>query len=439
MRASSYKIAAVFVLLGALAMAQAPAAVAKKKDAFTNYDREMLTDMMQTVQQTLLKHYYDPAFHGVDIKARYSTYLQRVETAPNFGVGFREIAAYLAGLNDSHTYFVPPSRSWEFFYGFTMQLIGDRAFIAAVRPSSDAAAKLHPGDEILSLDGYSVNRKDYDPLSYDLYELEPRPTLRLVLRDPVGRERTVSVNTKFVQHSKLDYADQNLAVMIAEQERLEKPREAVAGDVFIWKLPDFVEPEEQIDAMMSKARPHPAVVLDLRGNPGGALEELQYLLGYFLPEETKIADVVGRKHKRPEMAKPHDHPYGGKLVVLVDSGSASAAELFARVVQLNRRGVVVGDQTAGAVMEAEEFPLEVGVDIAALYGMSVTVDDLVMSDGHSLEHVGVTPDVMLTPTAADLAAARDPVLARAVALAGGELTPEAAGKLFPYLWRNYRN
>jgi C-terminal processing protease CtpA/Prc len=118
----------------------------------------------------------------------------------------------------------------------------------------------------------------------------------------------------------------------------------------------------------------------------------------------------------------------------VDSQSASAAELFARVMQLENRGTVLGDRSSGSVMEARGYGYSQGLDTIVPYGFSVTEADLIMKDGKSLEHVGVTPDEIVIPTGRDLATGQDPALARAVEVAGGKLDPAQAGKMFPFEW-----
>ena len=207
----------------------------------------------------------------------------------------------------------------------------------------------------------------------------------------------------------------------------------------ILKFPRFFFDQGEVDEWMSKARRHKGLIVDLRGNPGGAVDTLKYVISDLFEGDVKIADRVGRKESKPEVAKSRGrNVFSGKLIVLVDSKSASAAELFARVVQLEKRGVVMGDRSAGAVMEAMDYSHQLGTDFAVLFGASITQWDLIMSDGKSLEHTGVTPDELLLPTAADLANGRDPVLAHAAAGLGVKITPEEAGRMFPYEWPKER-
>jgi C-terminal processing protease CtpA/Prc len=74
------------------------------------------------------------------------------------------------------------------------------------------------------------------------------------------------------------------------------------------------------------------------------------------------------------------------------------------------------------------------MDVVIFYGVSISEADLIMSDGKSLEHVGVEPDELLIPSAEALAKGEDPVLAHAAQELGVNISPAEAGKLFPYQW-----
>lgn len=420
----------------ALALAllpQLPASAQKtQKDphAISRFDRERAKVMLDDIHEALKEDYYDPTFHGVDMDARYHQYRKRLDTVPTLPEAFRVIAAYLDALHDSHVYFVPPQINYMPFYGLHMEMIAGHCLITRVRPDSDAAAKVHPGDEVTGLNGWAVNPGDFDALRYYINILAPQGGLRLDLRDPAGVHRQELVKTHFVYTDKVQYTLNDPLDDIQQT--------ATAGDVFLWRFPEFDNDQRDSDRNFKLAASHPAIVLDLRGNPGGAEDSLLHMLSFFVREKTEVADLVERnKHHRLNV-DPDDHHYTGKLFILLDSDSASAAEMFARVLQLNHGATIVGQRSAGKVMRAEERGFSVGTALQAVFGASITVNDAIMTDGHSLENHGVIPDVAVAPTAADLAAQRDPVLAMAVELAGGTLDPAAAGKYFPFHWPSYK-
>jgi carboxyl-terminal processing protease len=220
------------------------------------------------------------------------------------------------------------------------------------------------------------------------------------------------------------------------EDRLHRSRWAEFGDdLLIWKLPTFAVGDSTIDPMIGRIKKYKTVILDLRGNGGGYVTTCQRMIGAFFDKEIAIAEQKGRKEIKPMKSRHSSYQFAGKLIVLVDSRSASASEIFARVIQLEKRGIVIGDRSAGAVMRATFMPHQIGLDTIIPYGASVTDADVIMSDGKSLEKVGVTPDELILPTAADIAAKRDPVLARAAQVTGVKLDPEKAGSLFPIEWR----
>lgn len=433
----------VALTLTFLVLALIPAASLFSQQKMDSINRERAIDILRDAYENVKKHYYDPKYHGLDIDARYHEYDGKIRNANSLGQAFGIVAAYLDALKDSHTFFDPPPRPFHIDYGYRMQMYGDNCFITTVRPGTDAQTKVHPGDQVLTLNAYDVNRGDFWNMEYYFNTLSPQKAANLQLRDPAGQERAITVDAKVRQLKRVmdltgadggnDLGDLNRE--IEHEAHAVRQRWVDMGDVMIWNMPEFDLEDQEVDRIFGIARKHKALVLDLRGDPGGAVVTLERMISDVFDHEIKIADRIGRKELKPQIARAHGgDKFTGKIVVLVDSRSASAAELFARVMQLEKRGTVIGDKSAGAVMEALHYSASQGTDTKIFYGFSITDADLIMKDGKSLEHVGVTPDEIVLPSAKDLARGWDPVMSRAVEIAGGHIEPAAAGKLFPIEW-----
>jgi C-terminal processing protease CtpA/Prc len=414
----------------------------KPTQAQSSTERDRARAMLQTMKEDIKKYYYDPNFHGMDLEARFGAAEEKIKTATSLGQLFGIIAQAMVDLNDSHTRFVPPPRTTSTEYGWQMEMIGDRCFIVTVKPGSDAEKKgLKEGDEIISVNGVGPNRNTLWKMLYFYYTLAPRSSLRVTAQSPNSEPREIDINARIKQGQKtVDMTDYDEYVKSVRQSQSESRLYAHRyydnfEDVFIWKMPEFDLAENKVDEMMSKARNRKALILDLRGNPGGDEITLLRLISHFFDKDLTIGELQRRKEKKPLISKKRsDKPFSGQLIVLVDSQSASSAEIFARVMQLEKRATVIGDQTAGAVMRSRLYGHQLGVDIVVPYGASITDANLVMTDGKSLEGAGVAPDDLRLPTPEDLASRRDPILAHAASLVGLRLDPTKAGALFPVLW-----
>jgi hypothetical protein len=318
--------------------------------------------------------------------------------------------------------------------------------VVAVQPGSDAEAKgLRPGDRLISVEGVAPTRRDLWKLRYTIFLLAPRYSLHVSVEKP-GSSAASYYETRAAVHKGKPVlnletgmaSDRNDLIREAENDaRLNAHHYYEIGkESLIWKMPQFDLPELKVNEMIDRARERKSLVLDLRGNQGGNEETLVKLIGGLFDHDVKVGDLKRRKETKPLVARTRGaKSFAGKLVVLVDSDSGSAAEVLARVVQLEKRGTVIGDRTAGAVMRGRSYDHQLGATLVMYYGSSVSDADLILADGHSLEHTGIAPDELMLPRASDLASQHDPVLARAAQLVGLSLSPEKAGAMFPVEWR----
>ena len=406
-------------------------------------DRDRGVIMLKAARDDIRKNYYDPTFRGIDLDARTKLAEEKIKQAKSNGEMFGIIAQMLLEFNDSHTIFLPPPRTARIEYGWQMQTFGDDCFVIAVKPKSDAEAKgLKPGDKVLKIDGIAPNRSNLWVYNYLYNALSPRPVVNIEVQSPGEQPRQLELKAKIQPGKKVfdltDTIDLNAYWRDLEDEARMNDHRAieVSKDIVIWKMPQFDLTSDAVDERVDKIKRYKTLILDLRRNGGGLVETLQRLVGNLFDRDITIGNMKLRKESKPMLAKTRgDSGYKGQVFVLVDSESGSASEVLARVVQLEKRGTVLGDRTYGKVMRSRLYPHQIGLETVIFYGVSVTDADIIMGDGKSLEGTGVSPDEVLLPTAEDLRSQKDPVLARAVAIAGGTLDPVDAGKMFPFKWK----
>ncbi len=397
--------------------------------------------MINVLRQEVPKNFIDPGFFGQDFNGTLTAADGKLDNAESLGQVYGIIAQPLFGLNDQHTFFIPPRRAARLDYGFQIRIIGDKPFITAVSPASDAARKnVKVGDEVVSASGFTLTRGNLWKYIYINYIVRPGTTPLLVLKGPDGKEKKASPNSKVTQNSPVLQFDattdgkldtKNMVNWVIDEVRLRKHRFEEVGDVIIWKAPHFDMDETTFNGLMGSVKHKTALILDLRENVGGNEDNLERLAGFFVEQEIKIADFQGRRPIDPLVARGRSDCYKGKLVVLTDSVTSGAAELFARFIQLQKRGTVIGDVTSGSVLRARLHRFDLGENP---FAASISEAAPLMSDGVCIERMGVTPDEIVLPTAQDLADSKDPVLSRAAQLLGAQLDPVKAGALFPIEW-----
>ncbi len=283
--------------------------------------------------------------------------------------------------------------------------------VTAVRSGSAAArAGIVPGDRILKIGEQDTSELGLAPA---LNRLAGRPgeTVRLTLRRRIDR--------KDYQVSLLRSVNRQVAV--PDVMLLEHP-EASGLKAGYLRLAEFTAPshrevEAALDDLENKGMG--ALLLDLRGNPGGLLDISVSIAGEFLPPSTEVVFTRGRHpgHNSPPMKTPERkrRKRSYPVAVLLDRDSASASELVAGTLQDLKRATIVGETSYGKGSVQRIMPL-------GKTALRITIATYHTPSGRTPHEVGITPDVPVVitdedRTNLDLFRRRD------------SLTPEEAGTL----------
>ena len=167
----------------------------------------------------------------------------------------------------------------------------------------------------------------------------------------------------------------------------------------------------------------PGLVIDLRGNPGGAVQAVNQMLERFFPTRTEIGHAITRTGKpigfllgTVEIIKlkraiaGNTNAYKGPVVILVNAGSASGSELFAATMQAAGRALVMGEPSCGCLLGFLGYArIPGGAELA------YSEVGFVMANDKRIEGEGVIPDRTVPLNLADLQMNRDRALEEAQA------------------------
>ncbi|HVR30234.1 MAG TPA: S41 family peptidase [Thermoanaerobaculia bacterium] len=249
----------------------------------------------------------------------------------------------------------------------------------------------------------------------------PRTIARMRFETADSRRVDLEVRRERGPGQRVGFGDLPPSRFHFEVEEAETPRGARVGVVRfnLWLLPVAPAFEQAMPAL----RAADAVVIDLRGNPGGVAMIAQGVASHFVAEALSLGSLKSRRDHLELVVEPRRvardgtrvEPHGGPLAILVDRGTASTSELFAAGLRDHGRARLFGAPTAGAALPAITDRLPNG-DVFLHASM-----DYIRPNGEPVEGRPLVPDVEAELTREDLVAGRDAALHAALAWIDQEL------------------
>ena len=379
--------------------------------------------------------HFDPKMNGVDWQAVRTELGPRAARARNDGELREVITAMLSRLGLSHFALIPSGgdRSAPVDLGgdpgFDVRLVGSDLIVTYVDPRGGAAAAgVRAGWRLLSIEGMPTAEllsRLPQAMPERLRQVEAWRLIENRVRGPRGSstalmfddgERDLAVAVERRAEAGQPATVGNLPTMYVRFDATEQrtARGAAVGVIAfnVW-MP-------AVDAMFQRAidrfRNADAIVVDLRGNPGGLAAMIMGISGHFLVERQPLGTMKTRESELKFTANPRlvnaagerVTPFAGPVAVLVDGMTGSASECFAGGLQALKRARVFGQTSMGQALPAFFDKLPNGDVLIHATG------DFVTADGTRLEGRGVVPDEVVAVERSALLAGRDPTLAAAL-------------------------
>ncbi len=320
------------------------------------------------------------------------------------------ITGLMGSTGDPYTEFFDPQDSAQFQQNITGNFGGIGAelgtnasgTIVVISPLSGtpaAQAGLKPEDAIVGVDGSSTQTMTVDDVVN-------------IVRGPIGSTVTLSIlRTGWSAPKDFKIVRANINVPTVQF--------VMKGDVAVITLNEFTQDSDTLFYQaLQKAVANNAqgIVLDLRGDPGGYLEVAVDLAGYFLKPGSQVVKEVGRAVPTQNYTAQGNGALDAiPMAILIDGGTASAAEILSGALHDDRGVPLIGERSFGKGTVQQLFNLSDGSSL------KITVAHWVLPNGHILDHDGLIPDYVVPITDAEVAAGQDPQMAKALEVVKAEI------------------
>jgi carboxyl-terminal processing protease len=288
---------------------------------------------------------------------------------------------------DPHSSFMPPEAFEELqidthgeFGGIGIVITMKKGILTVVSPIEGTPAYrkgIQAGDRIVKVDGEPTQDMEMWEAVKKMRGKKGTPVLITIARD--GKEKPFDVE------------------IIRDIIPIESVRSASLSDGYgyVW-VTNFREKTvddiiDTLDELKSNTNQFKGLILDLRDNPGGLLDQAVKLVDLFI-DEGNIVSIKGRSEENTKEFDAHsentepDYP----IVVLINSGSASASEIVAGALQDHKRALILGITSFGKGSVQTVEPLRDG------YGLKYTIARYYTPNGRSIQAQGIVPDITVS-------------------------------------------
>jgi carboxyl-terminal processing protease len=293
---------------------------------------------------------------------------------------------------DPHTNFMSPDVFKDFetetsgeFGGLGIEISVQNGILTIISPIEDTPAwqaGIKPGDKVVAVDGKSTKGLSLVEASQLMRGKKGSKTVLTVVREGEETPKDISITRGSVKIHSVKYTDMQ------------------DGYAYV-KITSFIENtgrdlEKALIDHEKNSKGVKGLVIDLRRNPGGLLDQAIRVSDLFLPEG-KIVSTIGREKSKEEIvyASKKARFTNFPLIVLMNEYSASASEIVAGALQDNKRAIIMGERSFG------KGSVQSVVKLGDGSGLKLTVARYYTPSGKSIQAEGITPDIELQDIDAD--------------------------------------